>query len=47
MLIKPLFRPQEKDEELLSLEVSYLSVIGTLMYLVNYTRPDTTFDVNL
>ena len=33
----------KKDEELLGLEVPYLSVIGALMYLVNCTRPDITF----
>lgn len=31
------FRPREKDEELLGSEVPYLSVIGALMYLDNYT----------
>jgi len=41
------FRPQEKDEELLGPEGPYLSVIGSLMYLSNYTRPDITFVVNL
>ena len=41
------FRPQEKDEELIGPEVPYLSVIGALMYLANYTRPDITFAVNL
>ena len=41
------FRPQEKDEELLGLEVPYLSAIGPLMYLANYTRPDIAFAVNL
>nr|KYP39682.1 Retrovirus-related Pol polyprotein from transposon TNT 1-94 [Cajanus cajan] len=41
------FRPQEKDEEILGTEVPYLSAIGALMYLTNYTRPDTTFAVNL
>nr|KYP55492.1 Retrovirus-related Pol polyprotein from transposon TNT 1-94 [Cajanus cajan] len=41
------FRPQEKDEEILGPEVSYLSAIGALMYLVNYTRLDITFVVNL
>ena len=41
------FRPCEKGKELLGLEVPYLSVIGTLMYLANYTRPDITFSVNL
>lgn len=34
------FRSREKDEELLGPEVPYLSAIGALMYLANYTRPD-------
>ena len=37
----------KKDEELLGLEVPYLSVIGALMYLANYTCPDIAFFVNL
>ena len=41
------FRPQEQDEETLGPEVPYLSAIGALMYLVNYTQPDITFAVNL
>ena len=41
------FRPCEKDEELLGPEVPYLSAIGVLMYLANYTRPDIAFYVNL
>ena len=41
------FRPCEKGEELLSPEVPYLSVIGALMYLANYTRPYFFFFVNL
>jgi len=41
------FRPQERDEELFGREVPYLSAIIALMYLVNYTRPDITFVVNL
>lgn len=41
------FRPRENDEELLSHKESHFNVIGLLMYLVNYTRPDTSFDVNL
>ena len=41
------FRPKEENEELLGLEVSYLNAIGALMYLVNYTRLDITFSVNL
>ena len=41
------FRPCEKCEELLGSEVSYLSVIGALMYLANYTCLDIAFSVNL
>ncbi|XP_059639870.1 secreted RxLR effector protein 161-like [Cornus florida] len=41
------FRPREDDEELLGPEVSYLSAIDTLLYLVNCTRPDIIFSVNL
>ena len=44
---KDSFRPKEENKELLGLEVPYLSVIGALMYLVNCTRPDITFYVNL
>jgi len=47
MLIKTLLRPQENDEDLLGLEAPYLSVIETLMYLVNYTRSNIAFAVNL
>ena len=41
------FRPKEENEELLGPEVPYLSAIGVLMYLANYTRPDIAFSVNL
>ncbi|GJZ07346.1 hypothetical protein Tco_0541139 [Tanacetum coccineum] len=41
------FRPCEDDEEVLGLEVPYLSAIGALMYLTNCTRPDISFSVNL
>jgi len=41
------FRPTEDNEEDLGSEVSYLSAIGTLMYLANCTRPDIAFAVNL
>ena len=41
------FRPKEENEELLGPEVSYLSAIGALMYLANYTRTDIAFSVNL
>ena len=44
---KDTFSPKEKDEELLSPEVPYLSVIGALMYLANYTHPDISLTVNL
>jgi len=47
MLIKTLFRPQENDKDLLGPEAPYLSVIKTLMYLVNYTRSNIAFAVNL
>ena len=42
-----LFHPYENGEELLGLKVPYLSTIGALMYLANYTRPDIAFSVNL
>ncbi|GLT35869.1 hypothetical protein SLA2020_102850 [Shorea laevis] len=41
------FRPREDNEEILGLEVPYLSAIGALMYLANNTRPDIAFSVNL
>ena len=41
------FRLCEKGEELLGLEVSYLSTISALMYLSNCTCPDISFSVNL
>jgi len=47
MLIKALLRTQENDEDLLDLEVPYICVIGRLMYLANYTRPNFVFVVNL
>ena len=43
---KDSFRHWEKDEELLGLEVPYLSVIGALMYLANCIRPNIAFFVN-
>ncbi|GKA51599.1 secreted RxLR effector protein 161-like protein [Tanacetum coccineum] len=41
------FRPCVEDEDILGPEVSYLIAIGALMYLINYTRPDISFAVNL
>ena len=47
MVKKDIFRPRDNNEELLGLEVPYLSAIGALMYLANNTRPDIAFSVNL
>ena len=44
---KDQFRPKEENEELLGPEVPYLTAIGALMYLANYTRPYIAFSVNL
>ncbi|XP_060963457.1 secreted RxLR effector protein 161-like [Cannabis sativa] len=44
---KDTFRPREEHEELLGLEVPYLSAIRALMYLANCTRPAITFSINL
>jgi len=41
------FRPKEDNERDLGSEVPYLSDIGALMYLANYTRPDIAFAVSL
>ena len=41
------FRPCKKDKELLCPEVPYLSAIGALIYLANYTCLDNDFSVNL
>ena len=46
-MINDLLRPQENDENLLGPEAPNLSVIETLMYFTNYTRPDIAFAVNL
>ena len=40
------FRPKEENEELLVLEIPYLSAIGALMYLANYTRLDIATSSN-
>ena len=39
--------PKEENKELFGSKVPYLSAIDALMYLVNCTRPDITFSVNL
>ena len=41
------FWPKEENEKLLGPKVPYLSAIGALMYLENYTRPNIVCSVNL
>ncbi|KAM1524495.1 hypothetical protein ACFX10_009087 [Malus domestica] len=41
------FRPKKDEEEILEPEVPYLSAIGALLYLAQYTRFDISFAVNL
>nr|GEX10682.1 retrovirus-related Pol polyprotein from transposon TNT 1-94 [Tanacetum cinerariifolium] len=41
------FRPLIDDEEILGLEVPYLSAIGALLFLASHTRPDISFSLNL
>jgi hypothetical protein len=41
------FQPRQEGEEVLGSEYPNLSSIGVLMYLVNNTRPDIAFAVNL
>jgi Reverse transcriptase (RNA-dependent DNA polymerase) len=41
------YRPRENNEKTLGPEVSYLNVIGVLIYLTNNTRPDTSFSINV
>lgn len=41
------FHPKEDEYEILGPEFLYLSVIGALLYLAQYTRPDISFAVNL
>lgn len=41
------FRPRNNKDKCLELETLYLSTIGALMYLVDYTRLDIAFVVNL
>jgi hypothetical protein len=40
-------RPWEAEEEILGPHVPYLRAIGALIYLVNNTRPEIAFAVNL
>ncbi|XP_068331519.1 secreted RxLR effector protein 161-like [Pyrus communis] len=37
----------EDEEEILEPKVPYLSAIGALLYLAQYTKPNISFDVNL
>ena len=46
-LDKDPFRPKEDIEDILGQEVPYLSAIGALLYLENYTKPNIAFAVNL
>jgi hypothetical protein len=41
------FRPLQEGEEVLGSEYPYLGAIGALMYLVNNTKPNIAFAVNL
>ena len=41
------FRPKEDIEDILGPEVPYLSAIGALLYVTNYTKPNMAFAVNL
>ncbi|KAM0976935.1 hypothetical protein ACFX2C_019778 [Malus domestica] len=41
------FHPKKDKEEILEPGFPYLSVIGALLYLAQYTRPDISFGVNL
>ncbi|KAM2182666.1 hypothetical protein FF1_033141 [Malus domestica] len=41
------FRPKKDEEEILELEVPYLSAIGALLYLAQCTRLDISFVVNI
>jgi hypothetical protein len=44
---KDQFRPKGGNVEVSGPEVTYLNVIGVLMYIANCTRPDISFVVNL
>jgi hypothetical protein len=42
-----LFLPRQEEEEVWGSEYPYLSTIGALMYIVNNTRSDISFTLNL
>ena len=44
---KDLFRPKDDDENVLDPGTPYLSAIGALLYLAQYSRPGIAFAVNL
>ena len=41
------FRPKEDIEDILGLEVPFLSAIGELLYLANCTKTDIAFAIKL
>ena len=41
------FRPKEYIEDILGPKVPYLSAIGALLYLTNFTKPNIAFAINL
>ena len=43
---KDLYRPKEENEEILGLEVPYLSAIGAILYFAQYIRPNIAFAMN-
>lgn len=46
-VFKDPFRPKGDDDKIWGPEVPYLTAIGAIMYLANYTRPDIVFAINL
>ena len=41
------FKPKEDTKDILRPEVPYLSAIGALLYLADYTKPGIAFAINL